>query len=258
MTIRLVFAFCFQWTVTAASRALAWLIPDRPRSLDLKIKRQEYLAKEALRKYKIKIGKRKPDKENSASEEEEDEEVSHSNLRKRSHSGKHNRNSRNFDGETGRGSNRNSRNIDGETGRGSNRNSRNIDGETGRHINRNSGNIDGETGRDSNRNSRNIDGETGRDSNRSSRDIDNNDIRRHKKRNSRDQDSTRGSNSSRLDAVEDTYNDENKKPRAATLQVPKINEGPTLPHRNSWSENVNGGNDYQPVVYTSEYLSQMM
>ena len=73
MTVRLIFAFLFQWTVSAAGRVLAWIIPDRPRSLDLKIKRQEFLAKEALRNYKIKTGKRKPEKEVvDVSDEEED------------------------------------------------------------------------------------------------------------------------------------------------------------------------------------------
>jgi len=71
MTIRLMFAFLFQWIVSAAGRILAWIIPDRPRSLDLKIKRQEFLAKEALRNYKIKTGKRMPEAENVSEEEEE-------------------------------------------------------------------------------------------------------------------------------------------------------------------------------------------
>jgi len=71
MTIRLMFAFLFQWTVSASGRILAWIIPDRPRSLDLKIKRQEFLAKDALRKYKIKIGKRQPEIENLSEEEDE-------------------------------------------------------------------------------------------------------------------------------------------------------------------------------------------
>ena len=61
MTIRLCFAFLFQWVVSGAGRILAWIIPDKPRSLDLKIKRQEYLSKESLRKYKIRTGKRRPD-----------------------------------------------------------------------------------------------------------------------------------------------------------------------------------------------------
>lgn len=72
MTVRLIFAFLFQWTVSAAGRVLAWIIPDRPRSLDLKIKREEYLAKEALRNYKIKTGKRQPDQEVLVSDEEEE------------------------------------------------------------------------------------------------------------------------------------------------------------------------------------------
>lgn len=74
MTVRLIFAFLFQWTVSAAGRVLAWIIPDRPRSLDLKIKRQEYLAKVALRNYKIKTGKRKAERDvvDDISEDEDD------------------------------------------------------------------------------------------------------------------------------------------------------------------------------------------
>lgn len=73
MAIRLTFAFLFQWIVTAASRILSWIIPDRPRALDLKIKREEYLAHCALRDYKVRTGKRKPDKDTvSGSDEEED------------------------------------------------------------------------------------------------------------------------------------------------------------------------------------------
>ena len=78
MTVRLIFAFLFQWTVSAAGRVLAWIIPDRPRSLDLKIKRQEFLAKEALRNYKIKTGKRKAERDvylDDVSEDEDDDRV---------------------------------------------------------------------------------------------------------------------------------------------------------------------------------------
>ena len=75
MTVRLIFAFLFQWTVSAAGRVLAWIIPDRPRSLDLKIKREEFLAKEALRNYKIKTGKRQAERDifEDASEDEDDD-----------------------------------------------------------------------------------------------------------------------------------------------------------------------------------------
>jgi len=69
MAMRLIFAFLFQWLVTAVARILSWIIPDRPRHLILKIKRQEFLAKEALRRYKIKTGRRKPDHEGDESSE---------------------------------------------------------------------------------------------------------------------------------------------------------------------------------------------
>ena len=70
MTIRLIFTFLFQWIVTGITQTLAWIIPDRPRGLRLKIKREQYLAADALRKHKILIGKRKTDKESSCSEDE--------------------------------------------------------------------------------------------------------------------------------------------------------------------------------------------
>ena len=69
MAMRLVFAFLFQWTVSIAGRVLTWIIPDRPQKLDIRIKREEYLAREALREYKLRIGHRKPDMESSESEE---------------------------------------------------------------------------------------------------------------------------------------------------------------------------------------------
>lgn len=75
MTIRLIFAFLFQWTVSATGRVLAWIIPDLPRTIDLKIKRQEFLAKEALRKYKIKTGKRMPEEDNISEEDDEEDNL---------------------------------------------------------------------------------------------------------------------------------------------------------------------------------------
>ena len=92
MAMRLVFAFLFQWTVSIAGRALTWMIPDRPQKLDIRIKREEYLAREALREYKLRIGHRKPDIESSESEESDDlertvyDKKSHKG-RNRSHSG---------------------------------------------------------------------------------------------------------------------------------------------------------------------------
>ncbi|XP_032221070.1 anoctamin-3 isoform X2 [Nematostella vectensis] len=47
---RLAFVFAFQYIVYAVTKFVAWLVPDRPRHLELRIKRQEYLAKKALEK----------------------------------------------------------------------------------------------------------------------------------------------------------------------------------------------------------------
>ena len=60
-TIRLTFAFIFQSIVSGTARLLAWFIPDQPTSLCLKIRRQQHLSKQALKKYKIKIRKRLSD-----------------------------------------------------------------------------------------------------------------------------------------------------------------------------------------------------
>ncbi|XP_065672900.1 anoctamin-3 isoform X2 [Hydra vulgaris] len=60
-TVRLTFVFIFQFVISGTSRLLAWFIPDRPTSLCLKIRRQQHLAKEAEKLYKIKIRKRMPD-----------------------------------------------------------------------------------------------------------------------------------------------------------------------------------------------------
>ena len=45
---RLAFVFAFQYIVYAFTKFVAWLVPDRPKLLDLKIRREEFLAKEAL------------------------------------------------------------------------------------------------------------------------------------------------------------------------------------------------------------------
>ena len=55
LSFRLLFAFIFQWTVTAATRVISWIIPDRPKSIDLSQKRQNYLTREAMRKSSIRI-----------------------------------------------------------------------------------------------------------------------------------------------------------------------------------------------------------
>ena len=45
---RLAFVFAFQFVVYSITRFVAFAVPDRPRVLSLKIKREEFLAKEAL------------------------------------------------------------------------------------------------------------------------------------------------------------------------------------------------------------------
>ena len=45
---RLAFVFVFQYVVYACTKFVAWLVPDRPKLLELKIKREEFLAKESL------------------------------------------------------------------------------------------------------------------------------------------------------------------------------------------------------------------
>ena len=46
---RLAFVFVFQYSVYLFTSFIAWLVPDKPQTLELKIKREQYLAKEALR-----------------------------------------------------------------------------------------------------------------------------------------------------------------------------------------------------------------
>ncbi|XP_067044600.1 anoctamin-4-like [Acropora muricata] len=45
---RLAFVFVFQYVVYSITKFVAWLVPDRPKLLELKIRREEFLAKEAL------------------------------------------------------------------------------------------------------------------------------------------------------------------------------------------------------------------
>ena len=45
---RLAFIFVFQYIVYGVTKFVAWLVPDRPKLLELKIRREEFLAKEAL------------------------------------------------------------------------------------------------------------------------------------------------------------------------------------------------------------------
>ena len=56
MAARLAFVFVFQYIVYAITKFVAYLVPDRPRMLDLKIKREEYLAKQALIEREIEDG----------------------------------------------------------------------------------------------------------------------------------------------------------------------------------------------------------
>ena len=46
---RLAFVFVFQYLVYAITKLVAYIIPDKPRFLELKIKREAYLEKQALR-----------------------------------------------------------------------------------------------------------------------------------------------------------------------------------------------------------------
>ena len=46
---KLAFVFVFQYIFYSIRKFLAWLVPDQPKLLALKIKREEFLAKEALR-----------------------------------------------------------------------------------------------------------------------------------------------------------------------------------------------------------------
>ncbi|XP_068760647.1 anoctamin-4-like [Montipora capricornis] len=50
---RLAFVFVFQYVVYSITKFIAWLVPDRPKLLDLKIRREEFLAKQALRQREV-------------------------------------------------------------------------------------------------------------------------------------------------------------------------------------------------------------
>ena len=56
---RLAFVFVFQWFITVIARVIAYIIPDMPKNLDLKIKREHFLAKEKEKIHKEAIGKRR-------------------------------------------------------------------------------------------------------------------------------------------------------------------------------------------------------
>ena len=51
--------FVFQWFITFSTRLIAYIVPDMPKDLDLKIKREEYLAKQRERGHKEADGRRK-------------------------------------------------------------------------------------------------------------------------------------------------------------------------------------------------------
>ena len=59
LAIRLAFVFVFQWFITAVTRAIAWAVPDIPETLDLKIRRENFIAAEAVKDHKEQCGKRK-------------------------------------------------------------------------------------------------------------------------------------------------------------------------------------------------------
>ena len=56
MTVRLAFVICFVIFVLLLSRAIAYMIPDVPESLDLKVKREKWLANEADKEHRAKQG----------------------------------------------------------------------------------------------------------------------------------------------------------------------------------------------------------
>ncbi|XP_061861304.1 anoctamin-7 [Colius striatus] len=53
LAVRLGFIIVFEHVVLCASRGIAWLVPDVPEALQLKVKRERYLAKEALAENKV-------------------------------------------------------------------------------------------------------------------------------------------------------------------------------------------------------------
>ena len=58
---RLIFVFVFHWFITVVTKVIAYIIPDMPKSLDLKIKREKFLAKEKEKSLKEKIRKSRED-----------------------------------------------------------------------------------------------------------------------------------------------------------------------------------------------------
>ncbi|XP_077969452.1 anoctamin-7-like [Styela clava] len=48
LAIKLAFVICFEHVVFFVGRMIDWIVPDVPQSLELKIKREHYLAKQAL------------------------------------------------------------------------------------------------------------------------------------------------------------------------------------------------------------------
>lgn len=60
LAARLAFVFVFQWFITVIARVIAYIIPDMPKTLDLKIKRENFLAKEKEKSHKEVTGKRRP------------------------------------------------------------------------------------------------------------------------------------------------------------------------------------------------------
>ena len=52
---RLAFVFLFQYIVYGVTKFVAWLVPDRPKLLELKIKREEFLAKQAIQQRGVEV-----------------------------------------------------------------------------------------------------------------------------------------------------------------------------------------------------------
>ncbi|NXG93037.1 ANO7 protein, partial [Stercorarius parasiticus] len=56
LAIRLGFIIVFEHVVFFTGRVIAWLVPDIPESIEVKVKRERYLAKEALAENKVRCG----------------------------------------------------------------------------------------------------------------------------------------------------------------------------------------------------------
>ena len=65
LTARLAFIILFQQFVSITTRLIAYVVPDIPKTLELKIKRENIVAAEVIRKHKEKVGLRKPHSEQS-------------------------------------------------------------------------------------------------------------------------------------------------------------------------------------------------